>query len=112
MNTFIMLTRVSHEGARSPQALEVLEKEVMAQVRSQCPEVKWLHSYAVLGPYDYLDIFEAADVAMAMQVATLIRTFGHAESEVWPATSWGAFKEILHRLPQEAGEHVIAVAAH
>jgi len=110
MNTFIMLTRVSHEKVQVPQALELLEKEVMAQVRSECPEVNWLHSYAVLGPYDYLDIFEAPDVAAAMRVATLIRTLGHAESEVWPATAWGAFKEMLHGLPREAGAHVPAVA--
>ncbi len=108
MNTFVMLTRVSHEGLRSPQALESLEKEVMAQVRSQCPDVSWLHSYAVLGPYDYMDIFEAPDVASAMRVATLIRTLGHAESEVWPATAWGTFKDMLHGLPREAGEHVAA----
>jgi uncharacterized protein with GYD domain len=112
MDTFVMLTRVSHEEMRSPQGLASLEQKVMAQVRSQCPEVSWLHSYAVLGPYDYLDIFEAPDVAAAMRVATLIRTFGHAESEVWPAAAWGAFKEMLHELPREAGEHVPAVAAH
>lgn len=108
MNTFIMLTRVSHEGLHSPQALESLEQEVMTQVRSQCPDVSWLHSYAVLGPYDYMDIFEAPDVAAAMRVATLIRTLGHAESEVWPATAWGTFKDMLHGLPQEAGEQVAA----
>jgi uncharacterized protein with GYD domain len=108
MNTFVMLTRVSHEGLRSPLALESLEKEVMAQVRSECPDVNWLHSYAVLGPYDYMDIFEAPDVASAMRVATLIRTLGHAESEVWPATAWGTFKDMLHGLPREAGEQVAA----
>ncbi len=112
MDTFVMLTRVSHEGVRTPQALVSLEREVMAQVRSQCPAVSWLHSYAVLGPYDYLDIFEAPDVASAMRVATLIRTFGHAACEVWPATAWGSFKEMLHELPQQAGEHVPAVGAH
>ncbi len=108
MNTVVMLTRVSREGLRSPQALEALEKEVMSQVRSECPDVNWLHSYAVLGPYDYMDIFEAQDVAAAMRVATLIRTIGHAECEVWPATAWGTFKEMLHGLPRRAGEPVAA----
>lgn len=108
MNSFVMLTRVSHESMRSPQALAMLEREVMARVRSDCPEVKWLNSYAVLGPYDYLDIFEAPDVATAMRVATLIRTLGHAESEVWPAASWSEFKAMLHELPGERGEQIAA----
>jgi len=53
MATFVMLTRVSSDAARSPQTLELLEKRVMEQIRTECPEVKWVHSYALLGPYDY-----------------------------------------------------------
>ena len=62
MTTFIMLTRLSTEAATSPLSLEDLEHQVMEKVRSDCPDVKWLHSYAILGPYDYLDIFEAPDI--------------------------------------------------
>jgi uncharacterized protein with GYD domain len=108
MDTFVMLTKVPHEGLRSPQALETLEQEVMARVRRECPQVSWLHSFAVLGPYDYIDIFEAPDVNTATRVSTLIRTYGHAETEVWPATEWGAFKEMLHTLPREAAEPATA----
>jgi uncharacterized protein with GYD domain len=39
----------------------------------------------VLGAYDYVDIFEAADIEVAMKVSTIVRTFGHAHTEVWPA---------------------------
>jgi hypothetical protein len=28
----------------------------------------------------------------------LIRTFGHAQTEVWPATEWNRFKEIVRTL--------------
>jgi hypothetical protein len=34
-----------------------------------------------------------------MKVATIIRTFGHAETEIWPATEWGAYKEMVRGLP-------------
>ncbi|MGE5143164.1 MAG: GYD domain-containing protein, partial [Acidobacteriota bacterium] len=54
-----MLTRVSPETLRSPQGVEVLERVAMTAVRAECPGVEWLESYAVLGPYDYLDIFTA-----------------------------------------------------
>ncbi len=99
MTAFIMLTRLSHEALTSPSSLENLEREVVKRIEAECPEVSWKVSYAVLGPYDYLDIFEAPDNDAATKVATIIRTFGHAQTEIWPATEWEKFKELVRYLP-------------
>jgi uncharacterized protein with GYD domain len=99
MATYIMLTRLSHEALKSPSSLENLEREVMARIRSECPGVKWNASYVVLGPYDYLDIFTAPDNEVATKVATVIRTFGHAVTEIWPATERDRFKELVRNMP-------------
>jgi uncharacterized protein with GYD domain len=90
MTTFIMLTRLNPDAVRSPQSLE------------QCPDVEWLNSYAVLGPCDYLDVFIADDIETAAKVSALIRTFGHAQTEIWTATEWDRFKEIVRTLPGPA----------
>jgi uncharacterized protein with GYD domain len=97
-----MLTRLSHGALQSPAALEQLERQVMERIRAECGEVRWTGSYVVFGPHDYVDIFEAPDNDAAMKVATIIRTFGHAETEIWPATEWRAYKEMVRELP--AGE--------
>ncbi|MGD8784750.1 MAG: GYD domain-containing protein [Thioalkalispiraceae bacterium] len=102
MTTFIMLTRIDTDAARSPQALEELEQQVMKQIQKQCPEVEWIHNYAVLGPYDYLDIFSAPDLETATRVSTIVRTYGCASSEIWAATEWGQFKEMIHNMPRAA----------
>lgn len=99
MQTFIMLTRLSHSALQSPSSLENLEREVMERIEAECPEVEWLSSYAVLGPCDYLDIFMAPENETAMKVATVVRTFGHAETEVWGATEWKKFTELVRYLP-------------
>lgn len=99
MATFIMMTRLTHGALSSPSSLENLEREVMERIRVDCPDVKWSVSYAVLGPYDYLDIFEAPDIDTATKVATIIRTFGHATTEIWGATEWARFKELVRYLP-------------
>jgi uncharacterized protein with GYD domain len=98
MPTFVMLTRLSPEAVRSPAALEQLERQAMDRVRQQCPGVEWIGSYAILGPCDYLDIFRAPDIETAARVSTLVRTFGHAQTEIWTATEWDRFKELVRSL--------------
>lgn len=102
MLTFVMLTRLSPDALRSPGSLEELENRAMGQIRREYPQVEWLHNFAILGPCDYLDIFQAPNMEAAMGVATIIRTFGHATTEVWTATEWRDYKEILHKLPKAA----------
>jgi uncharacterized protein with GYD domain len=99
MATFIMLTRLSHQALQSPSSLENLSHEVMERIRSDCKGVVWKASYGVLGPADYVDIFTAPDIESAMKVATIIRTFGHATTEVWAATEWDRFTELVRYLP-------------
>jgi uncharacterized protein with GYD domain len=98
MPTFVLLTRLAPEAIRSPEALERFEREAIHHIREDCPDIEWLNNYAVLGPYDYLDIFNAPDVETAAKVATLIRIHGHAQTETWAAVEWSRFKELVHEL--------------
>lgn len=99
MQTFIMVTCVDSTSLRSPHTFEGREKEVMGHVRKQYPNVEWLASYATFGPYDFVDLFRAPDMETALMISTLFRTFGHARTEVWPATDWNRFKELSASLP-------------
>ena len=95
MTTYILLTRLSPEAVSSPARLKELEQEIKKKVQQNCPQVKWVADYAVLGPYDYLDIFEAPDEEMASKVATIIRSFGHATTETWTAIPWPRFRDMI-----------------
>ena len=55
-------------------------------------------SVSVLGPCDYIDIFEAPDPDTATKVALLIRSFGHGTTETWFATPWDRFTELATAL--------------
>lgn len=100
MTTFVMATRLTPEALPTPGALEHFEQRVMAHVRSDCAGVQWLHSWAVLGGFDYIDVFEAPDLDTAMQVSAIFRTFGRVHTEIWPATEWSRFRDLIRALPE------------
>jgi uncharacterized protein with GYD domain len=95
MPTYVLLTRIMPETIKDPQDLRRLEKTVSERIRNECPSVRWIANYAVLGPYDYLDIFEAPDETEAARVVLIIRSFGHAVTETWSALPWERFERIL-----------------
>jgi uncharacterized protein with GYD domain len=97
MVTYVVLTRLTPESVKSPGDLRRLEKAVGERVRNECPDVKWIANYAVLGPYDYLDIFEAPDETAAAKVVMIIRSFGHATTETWTALPWERFESLIPR---------------
>lgn len=100
MNTFVMITRLSPEALPSPIAMEDFEKRVMTHIHQDCVDVRWLHSWAVLGSCDYVDVFEAPDVETAMKVSAIFRSFGRVHSEIWPAIEWNRFKQLIQSLPE------------
>lgn len=101
MPIFVMLTRLNPGAVDLPVEFEKLERKVMKRVKEDCPDVRWISSYAVLGPYDYLDIFEANDLETVARLSTLLRTFGHAQTEIWGAIEWERFKELISALPRD-----------
>jgi uncharacterized protein with GYD domain len=95
MATYVMLTRLTPESVKSPADLKLLEKMVAERVRKDCPEVKWRANYAILGPYDYLDVFEAPNEEAAARVVMIVRSFGHAQTETWTALPWERFEALI-----------------
>lgn len=100
MPLFLMQTQVSADTLHQPRSFQTLERHVADRIQEQCPEVKWIASYALLGPCDYFDIFEAPDIESAMRVSVLVRSYGHAHSQVWPALAWPDFKKLLQQMPE------------
>jgi len=98
MATFVMLTRLSPDALTRPEKVQELNEAVEERIKRECPNVKWVSNYAVLGPYDYLDIFEAPDNDTATRVALIVRSFGHATTETWVATKWDRFREMAKGL--------------
>jgi uncharacterized protein with GYD domain len=68
-------------------------------VQQHCPRVQWKGSYALLGPWDYLDLLHAPDLQTAARVSLLVRSLAQAHTEIWPALAWGEFKGLISERP-------------
>ena len=98
MGTYMMMTRLSPEALQNPEAVDTLNHAVEERIEKECPSVKWLANYAVLGPCDYIDIFEAPDSETATKVSLLVRSLGHATTETWVATPWDRFVSVAKKM--------------
>ncbi len=83
MPTFALLTKLAPEEARDPKFREEHGKQGMNQVKVKCPGVKWLSHYLVLGPHDFLDLYEAANEEEAAKVAMISLSLGALSAETW-----------------------------
>lgn len=98
MTTFILLSKISLEGAKHIQSLAQMDHEFQQQLEKRYPEVKRIASYALLGSYDFLHIFEAPDAQMAARIALLANTFGVAGTETLTAIPFEEFREMLDQV--------------
>ena len=71
MPTFVLLTKLCSDVMKNPSRREAIGKAWMKAVKAKCPDVKWIDHYALLGPYDFLDIYEAADEETAERIRSL-----------------------------------------
>jgi uncharacterized protein with GYD domain len=71
------------------------------KVEHVVPGIKWMAHYAMLGPYDFMDIYEAPNDAAAFKVSLLSRSEGAVRAESWPAMRYEAFLELNDQIEVE-----------
>ena len=98
MATFVLLSKLTPGSARQVKAILISDQDFRAQLERQCPGVKRLESYALLGAYDFLHIFEAADAKEAAKVALLANSVGAASAQTFTAMPFSQFGQILQEL--------------
>ena len=91
MPTYILMTRLGADALRDPRGRKTVGAEWKLRVEKLCPEVKWIAHYALLGRYDFMDIYEAPSDEVAHKVSLLSRETGALTAESWPAVPYEHF---------------------
>ena len=95
---FVLMTRLEPESLQSATGRRAMGKEWLGKVKAACPEVKWLAHYALLGPYDFMDIYEAPDAETAHRVSLISRAEGAVVAESWQALPYEKFLTVLENV--------------
>lgn len=75
-----------------------MDREFDAQLKKHCPEVKRAAGSTVLGAFDFLHIFEAADPREAAKAALVTNAFGLASTQTLAAIPFSDFRNLLEEL--------------
>ncbi len=98
MKTFILLTKLSPEISRQMKDRARLGRSWLEQVKEKCPEVRFIEHYALLGPFDFLDIYEAPDEETAAKVSLISLNNGAFEAQSLIAIPYKKFLDLIDKI--------------
>ncbi|RKX69896.1 GYD family protein [candidate division WOR-3 bacterium] len=98
MPTFILMTKLAPELAQRMKERGQLGREWLEKVKETCPEVKFIAHYFLLGPYDFMDIYEAPNEEVAAKVSMISLAYGAFRAESWTAIPYKKFLEFTKDL--------------
>ncbi|MEX0766803.1 MAG: GYD domain-containing protein [bacterium] len=93
MATYIMLSRLTEEGAetirKNPGRVQEVNKELEGM------RVRVLQQYAVLGAYDFVNIVEAPDLTTVMKASIQLGARGSVRIETLAAVPMDEFVRVV-----------------
>lgn len=98
MKTFILMTKLSPEIAKQVKDRAKLGRAWLEQVKEKCPDVRFVAHYALLGGYDFLDIYEAPDEETAAKVSLISLSNGALSAESWTAIPYKRFLQLTEEI--------------
>lgn len=98
MPTFVLMTKLSPEITKKMKDRAKIGRAWLQQVKEKCPEVKFLAHYAILGSFDFLDIYEAPDEETAAKVSMISLSNGAFQAESHLAIPYKRFLELTEEI--------------
>lgn len=102
MATYVLMTKLSPAALQGAAGRRETGHGWKREVEALCPGLRWIAHYALLGPYDFMDVYEAPDQETAFKVSLLSREKGALSAESWPAVPYEAFLPLAERVEGKA----------
>jgi uncharacterized protein with GYD domain len=98
MQTYMLFTKLSTDLSFEMKNRERQGRNWLEQVKAKCPEVKFLAHYAILGDYDFIDIYEAPDPETAAKVSMISQANGAMQAKSMLAIPYKRFLKLADQI--------------
>ncbi len=98
MQTYILLTKLSPEVSKQIKDRAQIGRAWLDQVKMKCPEVKFIDHYALLGDYDFLDIYQAPNEEIAAKVSMISLSNGAFQAKSSIAIPYKRFLKLTEEI--------------
>ena len=98
MATWVLMTKLSANLKSRVEERESLGRAWIDRVHEKCPEVKFVAHYALFGPYDFMDIYEAPNEEVAAKVSMISLANGALSAESWVAMPYKRILELAREI--------------
>lgn len=95
MPRYVLMTRLAPNVLHDADARRTAGRQWLGRVKEALPEVSWIEHYALLGPYDFMDVYDAPDAETAQKVSLLSRAEGAVTAESWQALPYEQYLQAL-----------------
>jgi len=100
MQTYILLTKLAPSASAQLKERDRTSHNWYKKVKEACPDVKFKAHYALLGQYDFLDIYEAPDEETATKISMISKMDGALYAETLIAMEHKKFIELVNNLEE------------
>lgn len=98
MQTFVLMTKLSPDVSRKIKDRATMGRSWLDEVKNKCPDVKFVSHYALLGEFDFLDIYEAPDEDTAAKVSMISQSNGAFQAQSLIAIPYKRFLELANEI--------------
>ena len=99
MATYVLMTKLSGSELQNRKRAG---KDWKKRVEKLVPGIKWIAHYALLGPYDFMDVYSVENDQDAVKVSLLSREQGAVTAESWPAMPYEEFLPIAEKVEKKS----------
>ncbi len=95
MPVYVLLSKLSPGNFSDSETRRTIGRDWFITLKEKCPEVKWKEHFALLGEYDFMDIYEAPDEKVAAKVAMITMSKGAMSAVNMTAIPYKEYLEVI-----------------